>query len=58
MATKRAAIKDKLSERETALSQLRDRLQEKKGAFDGEELLRGDAVSDDISVFFTPLTHY
>ena len=44
MAAKRAAIKDKLSDRETALALLRDRLHEKKGSFDGQELLRGDAV--------------
>jgi hypothetical protein len=51
VAAKRAAIKDKLSERESALAQMRHRLNQKKGSFEGEELLRGDAVSDDISLF-------
>lgn len=44
VAAKRTAIKDKLGERETSLARLRERLQEKKVGFDGEELLRGEAV--------------
>lgn len=44
VAAKRAAIKDKLGERETGLARLRERLQEKKVGFDGEELLRGEGV--------------
>lgn len=44
VAAKKTVIKDKLQERETALERLRERLQEKKASFDGEELLRGEAV--------------
>jgi len=44
VAKKRETMKSKLNEVELKLHELREQLDDKKQAFDGQEILKGDAV--------------
>lgn len=48
VAARRAAMKDQLNGLESTVRQLRQQLQEKQSAFNGQELLRGEAVELDL----------